>query len=330
MMRDKALCLALIGFLATATAVNAADPPKPADKADRQERALVERLDALAIQGAVLPAEEMRSAGQSVLAVYRLFEAKDGDIEIVYGFATTDNRSIYRSYALAAKQIRFELVRRADDKAPLMAEIRGYVATAARESFTVRSLMAELPLGGDRRVTSHLAGPCGGPYGSWLEIIDAGDKIVANRLVARRFDPPQSFSIPAHCPLAVGTNGLPVRATSQGRTVHFAQAVPLGDGGFLAAATTDPLLVRFDATLKAPMLDRVEGYAAIEFGDQQHKEVIEQATRDAAVPGQSNAAVTYDRLMWAAIDNRPRATAPQPPDTAKPLPKPSTKPVVKP
>lgn len=320
------MAVAFLALQSMATAL-AADP-QPAAPTPPAPPTLAEIFDRHDFQGAILPAEMMRLHGQSVLAVYRVFEAKDGDVEIVYGYAGTDHKSYYRSYALFAKAVRFELVRTAEDRSPLLPAIRDYAADNLVQNFPIRSLLTEMPTTPDRRVTTLLTGACGVPFGAWLMVKDPVDHPLVERMVARVLEFPVPFLEPAGCPLSPPKGSATLR--TRARSVTFAQGLPLGDGTMLAIASTDPLVVRFDAVLKAPFLDNDRNYVAFDFGADTQKRFEATALEQAKAPDALPAAALFEQQVWAVIEPAMSHTPPKapPPLAAKaPSAKPPAKPV---
>lgn len=285
---------------------------------------LAELLSKHDFQGALLPAETMRQGSKSVLAVYRVFEAQDGDIEILYGYAGTDHKSYYRSYALFARQIRFELVRTAEDKSPLLSLIREYAIARQRIAYSVHSLQADLSLPPDHRVIATESGVCHTPYTTWLTMKDTAGQVQAERLVARLVDPPLPFAEPTACPMAVpasrGVRERAVPARMRARSVAFAQGVTLEDGGFLGIASSDPMIVRFDAALNAPFFATQPLYAMIDYNAALQRDIEQSAVKASNEDPTLPAASRYEAAMWSQIDGHFGKT-PAPPSSSKP-PKP--------
>jgi hypothetical protein len=276
---------------------------------------LSDLLSAHDFQGALLPAEAMRGNGLSVLAVYRVFQAKDGDVEIVYGYAGSDHKSYYRSYALFAKAVRFELVRTPEDRTPLMPAIRDYAIDHQAQNFAVRSLLAELPLTSDRRVMTMTAGPCAAPFGIWFSIKDPVDHPIAERMVLHVLDSPAPFLPASGCALSLPKSAAPIHVRA--RAVYFAQGLPLGDGGFLAISSSDPLAVRFDGALKAPFLENGGSYLGVDYSADQQKQLEKTALDQTKTPGALPAPALYEQQLWELLQPQRVAPAVKPP--AKPL-----------
>jgi hypothetical protein len=305
--------------LLTACPAWAQNPP-----ADASSPTLTELLNRHDFQGILLPAETMREGGKSVLSIYRMFEAQDGDVEIIYGYASSDHKSYYRSFALFARQIRFELVRTSDDRSPLMALMREYATSHQRTPYTIHSLRADLTLPPDHRVIATDSGGCNVPYKTWLTLKDTAGQVVSERLVVRLIDPPLPFAEAQSCPMAVSTQrSLRDRtAHMRARSVAFEQAVTLEDGGFLAIASSDSMVVRFDAGLNAPFLGTQPRYAMIEYGAALQHDLVQAALKDAAVDPSIPAVSRYEADMWSLIDGHfGGAPAPKTNSTTKP-PKP--------
>ncbi len=313
--------LRLIVSLATAliaAPVLAQTPPADAPAS------LADLLNRHEFQGTLLPAETMRQGSKSVLAVYRVFEAQDGDIELLYGYAGTDHKSYYRSYALFAHQIRFELVRTAEDKSPLLALIREYAVAKQRSAYTVHSLLADLTLPPDHRITATESGVCHTPYTTWLTLKDTAGQVQAEHLIARLVDPALPFAEPQSCPMAVpasrSVRERAVPARMRARSVAFAQGVTLEDGGFLAIASSDPMIVRFDAALNAPFFATQPLYAMIDYNAAMQRDLEQTALKATSADPTLPAVSRYEAAMWSLIDGH-FGKPPAPPSATKP-PKP--------
>jgi hypothetical protein len=173
-----------------------------------------------------------------------------------------------------------------------------------------------MPITPDRRVATPPPNPCAAPFGAWLAVTDPVDHPLAERMTVRVLDIPAPFVEPSGCPLSQPKGSPPIK--TRARSVYFTQGLPLGDGGFLAMSSSDPLIVRFDGELKAPFLDGDRRHIVIDYGADMQKQLEKSAVDQSKQPDAQPAAVIYEQQVWSLL--QPGKPAAKPAPAAKPVP----------
>ncbi|MDI9408470.1 MAG: hypothetical protein QM523_04420 [Candidatus Pacebacteria bacterium] len=299
------LAFVLLAGLGLMVAVAVASLPLKAAEVPSGKLTLGQWLDRIQFQGAVLPADDVKYTGRAVVSVYGLMRNHANEIVILYGYSSLNGGSVYRAYGLGGEKVLAEFSYpdsgSASDLPPPFTQIRDYITRESVETWAVKSLLSPFAVSANLRVVAHNQGQCAGPFAYWLEWqrqspgpsqFSEPQISSVGRMIVRLDTQPRPFVIQPACPLAANSDATMVTANSTVASMYFGQGAATGNGGLLAFASTEPLVMRFDSAQNARIVDA-------QFNGKKHRIALRSFNPD-----------VYDQVVIQTLGQIPQGSVP--------------------